>query len=25
MFIPKWAEEVKNRAPQGADLTGWRY
>ncbi len=25
MFIPKWAEEVKNRAPQGADLTSWRY
>jgi len=25
MFIPKWAEEVKKRAPQGADLTGWRY
>jgi len=25
MFIPKWAEEVKNRAPQGADLKGWRY
>ena len=25
MFIPKWAEEVKSRAPQGADLTGWRY
>ena len=25
MFIPKWTEEVKNRAPQGADLTSWRY
>ncbi|MCB0595965.1 MAG: hypothetical protein KDD28_17865 [Phaeodactylibacter sp.] len=25
MFIPKWAEEVKGRAPQGADLEGWRY
>jgi hypothetical protein len=25
MFIPKWSEEVKNRAPQGADLTSWRY
>lgn len=25
MFIPKWAEEVKTRAPQGADLTSWRY
>jgi len=25
MFIPKWAEEVKSRAPQGADLTSWRY
>jgi len=25
MFITKWAEEVKTRAPQGADLTGWRY
>jgi hypothetical protein len=25
MFIPKWAEEVKQRAPAGADLTGWRY
>ncbi len=25
MFIPKWAEEVKNRAPEGADLTSWRY
>jgi hypothetical protein len=25
MFIPKWAEEVKLRAPQGADLQGWRY
>jgi hypothetical protein len=25
MFIPKWAEEVKTRAPQGADLKSWRY
>ena len=25
MFIPKWAEEVKRRAPKGADLTSWRY
>ncbi|HET6766695.1 MAG TPA: hypothetical protein VFH08_04835 [Chitinophagaceae bacterium] len=25
LFIPKWAEEVKNRAPQGVDLTSWRY
>jgi hypothetical protein len=25
MFIPKWAEEVKKRAPADADLTGWRY
>jgi len=25
MFIPKWAEEVKSRAPQEADLTSWRY
>ncbi|GJM33078.1 MAG: hypothetical protein DHS20C18_20790 [Saprospiraceae bacterium] len=25
MFIPKWTEEVKNRAPQGADLVSWRY
>lgn len=25
MFIPKWAEQVKNRAPSGADLKGWRY
>ncbi len=25
MFIPKWAEEVKNRAPKGADLESWRY
>lgn len=25
MFIPKWAEEVKARAPKGADLTSWRY
>jgi hypothetical protein len=25
MFIPKWAEEVKKRAPKGADLASWRY
>ena len=25
LFIPKWVEEVKSRAPQGADLTSWRY
>lgn len=25
LFIPKWAEEVKSRAPQGADVTSWRY
>jgi hypothetical protein len=25
MFIPKWSEEVKSRAPQGADLQSWRY
>lgn len=25
MFIPKWAEEVKTRAPKGADLRSWRY
>ena len=25
MFIPKWVEEVKGRAPIGADLMGWRY
>lgn len=25
MFIKKWAEEVKTRAPKGADLTSWRY
>ncbi len=25
MFIPKWAEEVKGRAPQGSNLTSWRY
>ncbi|MES1214388.1 MAG: hypothetical protein ABUT20_02630 [Bacteroidota bacterium] len=25
MFITKWAEEVKGRAPAGADLTSWRY
>jgi len=25
MFIKKWAEEVKTRAPKGADLRSWRY
>ena len=25
MFITKWAEEVKSRAPSGADLSRWRY
>jgi hypothetical protein len=25
MFIKKWAEEVKGRAPAGADLSSWRY
>jgi hypothetical protein len=25
MFITKWAEEIKTRAPQGADLKNWRY
>ena len=25
MFIPKWADEIKSRAPKGADLTSWRY
>ena len=25
MFIPRWAEEVSNRAPADADLTSWRY
>ncbi len=25
MFIPKWADEVKSRAPAGADLASWRY
>jgi hypothetical protein len=25
MFIPKWTEEVKSRAPIGADLKSWRY
>lgn len=25
MFIPKWTEEVKSRAPKGADLESWRY
>lgn len=25
MFIPKWVEEVKTRAPKDADLNSWRY
>lgn len=25
LFIPKWAEEMKGRAPKEADLVGWRY
>jgi hypothetical protein len=25
MFIPKWTEEVKKRAPEGADLSSWLY
>jgi hypothetical protein len=25
MFIKKWAEEVKTRAPKGVDLKSWRY
>lgn len=25
MFIPKWAEQVRKRAPTGADLESWRY
>jgi hypothetical protein len=25
MFIPKWAEQVRKRAPSGADLESWRY
>jgi hypothetical protein len=25
MYIRKWAEEVKTRAPEGADLKSWRY
>ncbi len=25
MFITKWAKEVQNRAPKGADLSSWRY
>jgi len=25
MFIPKWTEEVQNRAPKGADLKSWMY
>lgn len=25
MFITKWAEEIKTRAPKGVDLTLWRY
>lgn len=24
-FIPKWTEEIQKRAPEGADLTSWRY
>ncbi|TNE61013.1 MAG: hypothetical protein EP344_06700 [Bacteroidetes bacterium] len=24
-FIPKWTEELKQRAPEGADLESWRY
>ena len=24
-FIPKWTEEIQNRAPAGADLKSWRY
>jgi len=25
MFIPKWVEEVKTRAPKDADLNSWKY
>jgi hypothetical protein len=25
MFIKKWSEEMKARAPEGADLSSWRY
>lgn len=25
MFIKKWAEEMKTRAPKGADIKSWRY
>jgi hypothetical protein len=25
MFITKWAADVANRAPEGVDLTSWRY
>ena len=25
MFITKWANELKKRAPKGADLSSWRY
>lgn len=25
MFIKKWVEELKSRAPKGADLVSWRY
>jgi hypothetical protein len=25
MFVTRWAEEVKGRAPAGADLVSWRY
>ena len=24
-FIPKWTEQVRSRAPAGADLSSWRY
>ena len=25
MFIPKWSNEIKSRAPESADLTSWKY
>ncbi len=25
MFIPKWADEIQSRAPEGTDFTSWRY
>jgi hypothetical protein len=25
MFINKWAQEVKTRAPKGVDLKSWLY